>query len=289
MSIRRAVFALPLVLLAILPSCNYFRSFTNRDKVAKVGNRILYRSDLRKIIPAGTSPEDSTKMAERYVNSWALSNLLLMEAEKQLSKPEKDITENVEDFKKMLLGYRYENSYLESHLDTVITGGECLKYYEDNKQAFICSEPVVKARVIRIDPSSSNYALIRKNYTTTDPEESDDLKSLCDSYADGYTVFDDKYVGLDAVAQYAGISVKEIIGYMKRGNSFEIEGTALNYLVFIYEKFDKGEISPFEYNEGKIRVAILSKRKQDLLSNLERDLLDDALNTRKLKLYNKND
>lgn len=287
----RVAVALPtaMLLLVTLTSCDLINTLRGRDKVAKVGKEVLYRSDLRKMIPAGTTPEDSARMAERYIDSWALSNILLNEAEKQLSKPEKDVTKEVEDFRKMLLGYRYETSYVESRLDTLVTAEERLKYYNDNSLAFVCTTPIVKARVIRISPESSNYSLIKRNYATSDPMEAENLKSLCDSYADGYTDFDDNYVGLDALAKFIGVSVEDVAVEMKGGDSFEIVGTAANYLVYIYEKYDRGEISPFEYNAAKINVAILTKRKQDLLLNLERDLLDEALNSGKFKLYNDND
>ena len=45
-----------------------------------------------------------------------------------------------------------------------------------------------------------------------------------------------------------------------------------------------GEITPFEYNSVKIKEIIISRRKQELLANLQRDILNDALNNNKLKI-----
>ena len=58
-----------------------------------------------------------------------------------------------------------------------------------------------------------------------------------------------------------------------------------NYLIFIEEKVDAGEVSPFEYNVARIRETILGKRKQELLSKLEQDLLEDAHINGTLKIY----
>ena len=46
-----------------------------------------------------------------------------------------------------------------------------------------------------------------------------------------------------------------------------------------------GEVSPFEYNVARIRETILGKRKQELLSKLEQDLLEDAHINGTLKIY----
>ena len=45
-----------------------------------------------------------------------------------------------------------------------------------------------------------------------------------------------------------------------------------------------GEVTPFEYNSEKIKEIIISRRKQELLANLQRDILNDALNNNKLKI-----
>jgi hypothetical protein len=274
-------------LLGALTSCNYLRALTNRDKVAKVGNRVLYERDLRKLIPAGTSSEDSAKMVQQYINSWALSNLLLMKAEKELSKPEKDVSEEVENFRKVLLGYRYENSYVETHLDTVITAEECQKYYEEHQNAFLCTEPVVRARIVGAAHSSVNYAEIKKNYNTDDPAEEESLRGLCQSSSESYDNFGGNYVSLESVAVAARVPEEECEALLKKGNSFSITGDAFDFFVKVYEKHDTGEVSPYEFEEEKIKEAILSKRKQDLLETLERDLLDDAQNTHKFKIYKK--
>jgi hypothetical protein len=58
-----------------------------------------------------------------------------------------------------------------------------------------------------------------------------------------------------------------------------------NYLIFIEEKVDAGAVSPFEYNVARIRETILGKRKQELLTKLEQDLLEDAHINGTLKIY----
>jgi hypothetical protein len=44
-----------------------------------------------------------------------------------------------------------------------------------------------------------------------------------------------------------------------------------------------GEISPYEYNREKIGNIILSKRKQELVSVLHKEILNDAVAGNKIK------
>ena len=55
------------------------------------------------------------------------------------------------------------------------------------------------------------------------------------------------------------------------------------------EYIKPGEVTPFEYNSEKIKEIIISRRKQELLLNLQRDILNDALNNNKLKIIEEND
>ena len=43
------------------------------------------------------------------------------------------------------------------------------------------------------------------------------------------------------------------------------------------------------HNSGKIKEIIIGRRKQELLLNLQRDILNDALNNNKLKIIEEND
>jgi hypothetical protein len=57
----------------------------------------------------------------------------------------------------------------------------------------------------------------------------------------------------------------------------------------VLEYIKPGEVTPFEYNSEKIKEIIISRRKQELLLNLQRDILNDALDNNKLKIIEEND
>ena len=114
---RKALYILVFALLAF--SCKMTHQFSDAaselfrgEAVAKVGNHKLYRNQLQSYIPTGVSPEDSASLAASYIKAWAEDLLLLDMAEEQLSKEDKDVSQDLEEYRRTLLKYRYQQLYI---------------------------------------------------------------------------------------------------------------------------------------------------------------------------------
>ena len=70
---------------------------------------------------------------------------------------------------------------------------------------------------------------------------------------------------------------------IKSGNSTEIKDSLYTYLIYYSDKIFQGEVAPFEYYLPEIKEIILSKRKQQLVSDLEKNLIREALDKNHLK------
>ena len=112
-----------------------------------------------------------------------------------------------------------------------------------------------------------------------------ELRELCYSSAERYTDFGGDWVPLSQFAKELGTDIETCTREVLPKKSCEMKFNDSNYLIFIEEKVDAGEVSPFEYNVARIRETILGKRKQELLSKLEQDLLEDAHINGTLKIY----
>ena len=119
---RGLVITLIGIVLSALPSCRAISSLLHDDEVVAQAEGVkLYRAELDALIPRGISPEDSAALALQYINTWASDLVYLKIAEEQLSKAEKDVTNELEDYRKSLLKYRYEQLYINERLDTTVT------------------------------------------------------------------------------------------------------------------------------------------------------------------------
>ena len=275
-----------LLILGIIPllfSCKYLYFSSDGDVVAKVGNNTLYATEVKNLIPEGTSPEDSINMLEQYVNSWALKHLLLNKAESELSKNEKDVGQELEDYRTSLLVYKYEKIYLEERLDTVITEEECRQYYDNYSSNFTQNNSVVKARVIKISENSPNLERVRNLYKAKSLEEIDEFERLCFNSADRYDNFNNNWVDISEIAKEIPYDVQMCENEAWSKSCIETKDSLYYYFVYFLDKIAPGNTAPYEFYKTRIKEIILSKRKQELMTTLGKNLLQEALEKNVLK------
>ena len=117
-----SIIAISGIVLPALTSCRAISNFLrNEQVVAEFGTERLYRSDIDAVVPKGLPQEDSIRLVRQYINAWASDRVYMAIAEQQLSKSEKDVTRELEDYRKSLLKYRYEQLYVNERLDTAVS------------------------------------------------------------------------------------------------------------------------------------------------------------------------
>ena len=278
---KRLCALMALVLLAT--SCSLFQS--RGDVLAKIGKDVLYKSDVAKLVPPGTSPEDSAYMVDQYVQNWALVRLKTLKAAEQLTPDERDISKEIESFRNDLLSFRYEKMFMESRIDTVVSRDQIEAYYEEHPQSFKYDYPVVRARFIVINVRSPYYSQIKELYKSKDEDKVAELAELSRSYAERYEDYGGRYVSIPQLAKDVGMMVSDLEEISAKQSSYILEGEQKNTLIFFIDRYAPGELTPLEFNEEKIKDAIISIRKQEILSKLEQDLLKEALENKKLQIY----
>lgn len=275
-------------LILLLTSCETLRStwHSHDRRVARIGTDVLYESEVVRLLPSGTAPEDSVKMVRQYIDTWALSKLLLMKAKEELSKSDRDISDQMEELRRDILGFRYEKKFVEENLDTVVSIKEMQDYYTARSENYTFPYSVVKARLARVSRVSPYYETIKSGFRLNNPTSNAELAELCKAVAEKYSEFSGEWIPTSVLAAEIGISVEECEKILS-GESFSehVEGDNC-VLVYIYDRVPPGEVSPFDYNTERLQETVISKRKQELVSRLERELLDEAVETRKLKIYN---
>ena len=273
-----------LTLLLTLSSCNFISSFIHDDEVvARVGNEKLYLSELSSYIPDTVSPEDSTNLAMQYITSWARDLLYLNLAENQLSKAEQDVSSELEDYRRSLLRYRYEQLYVNDRLDTLITDAQIESYYKEHEDYFKLQRPILKVRFLDIMSDSPNAELIIRCMSSDDYSEVLAADSL--AYQSALRYFDKSDVWMDAAVLAREFSTDYVTMLSSLSDSFiRIEQDGRLRIAFVLDIRRSG-IAPVEYASAQIRDNILSDRKHRLLKSLEQDLLKDALEKKKLVIY----
>jgi hypothetical protein len=92
------------------------------------------------------------------------------------------------------------------------------------------------------------------------------------------------------VAKESGATLVQLQQLLEKNRqSVEYKDSVYTNVIQVLDYVEPGKVTPLEYNEEKIREIIISRRKQELISNLQRDILNDALNNNKLKITEENE
>ena len=214
---RPTALCIAVIVLLAMTSCETVTSFVRELRygqvVAKVGSHRLYASELASYIPDSASPEDSTRLALQYINTWASDQLFTDVAERELSKSEKNVDSELEDYRHSLLKYRYEQKYVNQRLDTAVTKAQIEKYYDDHAENFKLSLPIAKAVYMNISADSPNLEIIKKKMRSDKPEariEADSIAFAC--YRISYPA-----AAAAVLEQYNALETAPVEKHSKRG------------------------------------------------------------------------
>lgn len=267
-------------------SCKWFYSFIHDEElVASVGKYKLYRSELNAIMPKGLAAEDSIALAHQYINSWASSYVFLDIAERQLSSSELDVEDELEEYRKSLLKYRYEQNYINERLDTLVTPELIEEYYNANPTKFILKNSIVKARYLSISKDSPALANIRRKMVSekdTDKIEADSLAYLS---AQKYLTWQDKWIDLSVLANEFDMSEEGFLNNMKSRWIEHTDTLGVLNLAYITDIVYSGNKAPVEYSTQRIKDIIISTRKHTLLTELEKELVKEARRNGSFEIY----
>ena len=274
------------IVLTMFTSCRAISRLLHGDEVvAQVYDAALFRSELEKVIPSGLPEEDSIRLVNQYIDSWALEHVFIGVAEQQLSKAEKDVMQELEAYRRSLLKYRYEQLYVNERLDTAVSENMVQKYYEDNSEMFVLKRPVVKARFLSISSQSPMLEQIRKKMSSSELADMVEVDSLAYSSALKYMTWEGKWIDINNLSLEFGLDNATLLS-KKKGNWIEVsDSVGLTNLAYISAFKDKGEMAPLEYSTPSIKDKIVSVRKQELVNSLEQNLLQDARENGKFKTY----
>ena len=276
--------------LLCLQGCNALSSFFLDDEVvARVGHKRLYKSEVDALIPPGTPVQDSISIASSYINTWASDLVYLKVAQEKLSKSEKNVKLEVEQYRNALLKYRYEQRYIEEHLDTTVTDEQILEYYNSHQQSLVLTYPIAKVRFIRLAPASVPVDKVCSLLASDDPADQMELDSVIYSFSEKYSEFGDKWIEIPVLAREFNTDYGTLLSMMSGSFIRMDEADGRVSLAYISAYMRSGSVPPVEFCRGRICDVVISMRKQALLADLERDLLDQARGNGLFETFEKNE
>lgn len=266
-----------LFVASFLTACGWVSSVIHDDDlVASIGRDKLYLSEVRACVPAFASPEDSALLVQQYIDTWATSVLFQQMAEDSLSKEELDVDKELEEYRRSLIRYRYEQSYVKAHLDTSISQEQIVNYYHGHEENFVLERPILKLRFAVISKDSPSRELLMAALKSDDYASILQTDSVLRSVALKFADYSQTWTDAAVVAREYGLDYLSLLDY-KSGEYiiYEPSGLGVQMIGYVVDMIRYG-VAPVEFCSVRISEAILSARKRELLQHLERDLLTKA-------------
>ena len=273
-----------IVLIAsMLTACDLF--VDSGEPVAKVADKVLTVEELSKNVPDYLDATDSALWADDYIKKWVQRELLLLKAEENLKGNEKDVSQELEEYRNSLIVFRYKNELIRQKMDTIVKDTDIQKYYNEHRESFILNRNIVKAIYIKVPRQVSSPEDLKQLCLSNDPEKQARLNEYCMSYAKAYDRFNDQWVAADQVMKYTPAAIPDQQHFWEKNRFIESTDMDFYYLVCIRDYRLAGQSSPIEFVQGDIQNIILSKQKLDFLKQIEKDVYKEGLDNNKVKLF----
>ena len=254
--------------------------------VARVGEKKLLQKDLAEIIPDGLTENDSILMAGDYIKKWIQKELILQKAEENLSPAQKDVSNELQEYRNSLLIYKYKNELLKQRMDTTVQFGQIEEYYQGNKENFNLNKNIVKAIFIKIPDDFANREQLKSYSENITSEGLAELREYCLQYAKGFDIFVEKWVEFDVLLNNLPQEIPNHEEFLSKNKWIELTDSTYYYLVNIHDFRLRNQPAPIEYVEENIKNLLLNQRKIQFLKEIENTVYTEGIRKNKFKIYN---
>ena len=275
------------LLVLVMQGCSPLADKNLEEPVARVFETYLYPSDLEKVIPTGTNPQDSTMLAKRYIERWVSEQLMEHRAKESLTEEQMDFNSQIEEYHRSLLIYTYRQKLIEQKMDTKVTENEILTYYQENTKNFMLNQDVIKGTFIKVPLSAPNQEQLRRWSWNNREEDLDQIEKYCISYAEKYSDFNETWVYFSSIKVQLPMTISDPSRYLQSYRNIETSDSAFRYLVHISDYLVEGEVAPVEMVTEDITNIILNKRKIEFINELEHRVYTDGVTRNQFEIYRK--
>ena len=272
-----------LILITILlSSCNELTSIKNDKLVSRVGENYLYESE----IPDFSLYEDSLIRKKVFIDSWAREKILFDLSLVNLDqKSIINLDELIERYKRDLYINSYKDILINSMVDSIISDSEIDEYYDENLNKFKLNEDLIKFRFVKIPLDNINLNKIRNGlirYSSFDMELIDSLSFQLASYNLNDSLWITKR---DFFNQVDFVNYENQKKYVKKGQLISKRDSMYVNLLFIDDILQANSVAPRSYLTDRIKSTIYNNRKILLIKELNKEIINDAIKSKKYELY----
>ena len=266
----------------LLTSCSNISDNNSNDLIARAGENFLYQNQL----PSFSSEQDSILRYLNYIETWAKEKILYDLSLTNLSQSKKnDLDLLVEKYKVDLYINSYKDLIVNSRIDSIVTDEEIESFYNINIDNFKLNENLLKYRYLKVPSDNINISRIRRYIQRLNESDREFLDSLNFQFADLKINDTMWFTEREVISSIEFINQKNKSNYMRINRFFELEDDKyINYFI-VKDLLKSGNIPPLSYLYDRIKSNIINQRKLNLIQNINKEILNDALKSSKYEVF----
>ncbi len=250
--------------------------------IASVFDRDLFKKDIELLLPNNVAREDSVILIRSIINSWAIKELLLKKAEENNSQNENsEINTLVREYKQALLINGYKERLVKQQLDTVVAFKDIENYYLSHRNNFKLNEELIKVRYLHFSSDLIDKKEVSEFFKKGSLEDLEELELRQLSFK-SIMLNDSIWTPLENVLLKTPFSRENLL---KKSKFIQKEDSLGLYLVTINDVLFRNDIAPLSYVKSTIKQIILHQRKLELIRDIEKIIVNDAIQNKSFKIH----
>ena len=274
-----------LILAMFFSACQGKKTEDKGEVVVSVYGKKLYKTDLENIVYEGISYHDSVVRAKVYIDKWVRNQLLIRQAENNLTPEQLDFSKRLEEYRNSLVINKYETELINQNLDAEVTEDQIYDYYNKNRAEFRMNRDIVQLAYVTLPNDSKKKWVFTKLFRDYDTLMIDSLTSLANQYAISYDFNIKEWHNFDEVINTYDLKVKDNRSFLNEKKVLVVNNDETYTLVKICDYRLVGDESPCEMETDRIKYIILSNRKKELLEKLYNDLQTKAIQDKAFDVF----
>ncbi len=265
-----------IIFLLLLLSCD-FNYESNDNIVARAGEKTMTNEELIEKLPKIINSEDSLIISNKIINNWALNQLLIKNAEINLSSEEVEKIEKISrEYYNDLLISTYKNKVASYNSDTLVLNDEISEYYNSNFDNFILYEDIIKGRYVRLNKNNFNLNEIKRRFKRFNEQDLTFFDSISLQLLN-YSLNDTTWVNKDLFFNKIPVLKDEEIDRIVKKTLYVVKEDSLDvYLIKINDFIVINDKAPLDYIYNRIEELIKNKKRVDFIKKFETETIENA-------------
>jgi hypothetical protein len=272
----KAIGVLIILLALCINSCRTPGTAPGEVYVVEAFGKSLSADSITSWIPDYMSYDDSIMMAERIIGSWIREKVLLAQAEKSLSGYELQFEKKINTYRNALLISEYENQFVNSRLNRVVTEDELLDFHEGNPELFKLPEHIVRALFVHLPKEEGDLDDVVDWLHQADSISIPLIETWSIEHNAVYAVDTEYWWFLSDLLNHIPLQIYRIQDQLKNRKVIKFTSDGRTYLMRILEHRLKDFPSPLAIAGEQIEEIIIQERRRNLLDGLRDDLVKEA-------------